>query len=186
MGRAPSASAPGEAREAGDAPSALQLRAEAVAQCLEQGSIYEGELGFSAEWTCDDAMWFYVGEADNDECEEWILTWIGSDLPATCHFRLQVPPGCEANEPRRNDIPQFFHQPPPSIEECLKLLEKQGEESLEMPELLSLSSALTSAFHTAPALAVPSPGAAGATLGFRVSALVGWLAKHAQEQELPR
>lgn len=75
MGRAPSASAPGEAREAGDAPSALQLRAEAVAQCLEQGSIYEGELGFSAEWTCDDAMWFYVGEADNDECEEWILTW---------------------------------------------------------------------------------------------------------------
>lgn len=42
------------------------------------------------------------------------------------------------------------------------------------------------AFHTAPALAVPSPGAAGATLGFRVSALVGWLAKHAQEQELPR
>ncbi|CAK9106474.1 unnamed protein product [Durusdinium trenchii] len=117
MGRAPSASAPGEAREAGDAPSALQLRAEAVAQCLEQGSIYEGELGFS---------------------------------------------------------------------ECLKLLEKQGEESLEMPELLSLSSALTSAFHTAPALAVPSPGAAGATLGFRASALVGWLAKHAQEQELPR
>eukprot|EP00913_Durusdinium_trenchii_P006785 g6377.t1 len=67
---------------------------------------------------------------------------------------------------------------------CLKLLEKQGEESLEMPELLSLSSALTSAFHTAPALAVPSPGAAGATLGFRASALVGWLAKHAQEQEL--